>query len=254
MIFEILTLFPDSLHGTLNSSILKRAQASGVIQCRVRNIRDFATDRHKSADDSPYGGGPGMVMKPEPLAGALRAALSENPGVKMTVVYMSPQGKQWSQSMAVEYATRPGIVFICGHYEGIDERILDGFDIEEISIGDYVLTGGELPALIIIDSLTRLQPGALHNEDSALHDSFGSHGLLDHPHYTRPESFEGQNVPDVLLSGNHAEVRRWRRERALEKTQRVRPDLLNSAELTSADREFLKLLEKQRGMSETTDI
>jgi tRNA (guanine37-N1)-methyltransferase len=206
----------------LRESLLGRAIADGVLDVRVRDIRGSTTDKHRQVDDESYGGGPGMVMKPEPVFMAVEA-LGE--GTKR-VLLLSPAGRRLDQALARELAEEPWLVLICGRYEGVDERVALGLPAEEVSIGDYVLSGGEVPALVLLEAVTRLVPGVIGREDSHERDSFGPEGLLDHPHYTRPAEFRGMAVPEVLLSGNHAEIERWRREAALEKTRRNRPDLL----------------------------
>jgi tRNA (guanine37-N1)-methyltransferase len=241
MIIEVLTLFPEMFEGVLGTSMLKRAQERGIVRIRVRNIRDFTTDRHHVADDTPYGGGAGMVMKPEPIAAALEACVADNAPTPLTRVYLTPDGEPWSQRLAEDFATLPGLVLLCGHYEGIDERIREHFIDREISIGDYVLTGGELPAMVVIDSVVRLLPGALGNEESSRNDSFSGDGLLDYPHYTRPPVFRGHGIPEILLSGHHKRIDEWRRHQSLERTLRRRPDILAKLadRLSDADRRFL---------------
>ena len=239
MKFDILTLFPGFFEGPLSESILRLAREKGLIEIRVFDIRDYTTDRHRVVDDYPYGGGGGMVMKPEPLAAAIKSLRSEPP--KPHVIFPTPQGKPYNQALAGELAERERLVFLCGHYEGIDERIRGHYIDEEISIGDYVLTGGEAPALIILDSVARMIPGVLGNETSYQNDSFYQ-GLLDFPHYTRPEVFEGEKAPDVLLSGHHKKIEEWRRREALARTLRVRPDLLQAALLSDQDKKWLNEL------------
>ena len=218
---DVLTLFPPLLEVYLGESMMKRAARLGAAEFRVVNPRDFTTDIHRTADDRPYGGGPGMVLKPEPLAAAIRSVLDDD----AHVVLMSPQGARFTQAKAEELAARRHLVFVCGHYEGVDERVCDLFVDEEISIGDYVLTNGALPAAVVIDAVVRLLPGVVGGEGGTAAESFSS-GLLDHPHYTRPEVFEGLPVPPILLSGDHAAIARWRREQALSRTRERRPDLL----------------------------
>ena len=218
---DVLTLFPPLLEVYLGESMMKRAARLGAAEFRVVNPRDFTTDIHRTADDRPYGGGPGMVLKPEPLAAAIRSVLDDD----AHVVLMSPQGARFTQAKAEELAARRHLVFVCGHYEGVDERVCDLFVDEEISIGDYVLTNGALPAAVVIDAVVRLLPGVVGGEGGTAAESFSS-GLLEHPHYTRPEVFEGLPVPQVLLSGDHAAIARWRREQALVRTRERRPDLL----------------------------
>ena len=218
---DVLTLFPPLLEVYLGESMMKRAARMGAAEFRVVNPRDFTTDIHRTADDRPYGGGPGMVLKPEPLAAAIRSVVDDD----AHVVLMSPQGARFTQAKAEELAARRHLVFVCGHYEGVDERVCDLFVDEEISIGDYVLTNGALPAAVVIDAVVRLLPGVVGGEGGTAAESFSS-GLLDHPHYTRPEVFEGLPVPPILLSGDHAAIARWRREQALSRTRERRPDLL----------------------------
>ena len=218
---DVLTLFPPLLEVYLGESMMKRAARMGAAEFRVVNPRDFTTDIHRTADDRPYGGGPGMVLKPEPLAAAIRSVVDDD----AHVVLMSPQGARFTQAKAEELAARRHLVFVCGHYEGVDERVCDLFVDEEISIGDYVLTNGALPAAVVIDAVVRLLPGVVGGEGGTAAESFSS-GLLDHPHYTRPEVFEGLPVPPILLSGDHAAIARWRREQALARTRERRPDLL----------------------------
>ncbi len=222
MRIDILTIFPGIFEGPLRGSLLGRAIAERVLDVRVHDIRDHATDKHRQVDDESYGGGPGMVMKPEPVFAAVDA-LGDGP---KRVVLLSPAGRRLDQALVRELAAEPWLVLICGRYEGVDERVALGLPAEELSIGDYVLSGGELPALVVLEAVTRLVPGVIGREESHQRDSFGAGGLLDHPHYTRPAEFRGMRVPEVLLSGNHAEIERWRREAALEKTRRNRPDLL----------------------------
>jgi tRNA (guanine37-N1)-methyltransferase len=245
--FEVLTLFPGILEGPLNESILKRGREKGLLNVTVRNIRDYTEDKHKTADDSPYGGGAGMVLKPEPIFKAFEALKTEYPGEEFLTILLSPQGRLFNQKRAEELSgEKRRIVLLCGHYEAIDERVIDALVDEELSIGDYVLTGGELAALVVIDAAARLLPGVLGDEESAYRDSFGE-GLLDHPHYTRPAEFRGMKVPDVLLSGNHAEIEKWRRREALKATLVKRPQLLETAELTDEDRQILADLKREMG-------
>ncbi len=242
--FEVLTLFPGMLEGPLNESILKRGREKGLLNVAVRNIRDTTEDKHKTADDSPYGGGAGMVLKPGPIFSAIEAVQAEHPGEKLLTILLSPQGRLFDQKRAEELSEETRrIVLLCGHYEAIDERVVEALVDEELSIGDYVLTGGELAALVVIDAATRLLPGVLGDDESAYRDSFGD-GLLDHPHYTRPAEFRGRKVPDVLLSGNHADIEKWRRRESLKATLMKRPDLLATAYLTDEDRKILEVLKK----------
>ena len=240
---DILTLFPDMIVAVLDQSILRRAQDKGLLHCRTHNLRDTLDDRHKVADDAPYGGGGGMVMKAEPFFRATEALRKEEgeavPGTKLRLVMPSPQGRPFSQALAEELALESRrVVWLCGHYEGIDERVRLGLHPEELSIGDYVVTGGELPALVMIDAAVRLIPGVLGDAASATNESFQD-GLLDYPHYTRPPECRGLTVPEILLSGNHEAIRRWRREQALRNTYLKRPDLLRDRTLSSEDRELL---------------
>jgi tRNA (guanine37-N1)-methyltransferase len=242
--FEVLTLFPGILEGPLNESILKRGREKGLLNVTVRNIRDYSEDKHKTADDSPYGGGAGMVLKPEPIFKAFEAMKAERPGEELLTILLSPQGRLLHQKRAEELSEeKRRIVLLCGHYEAVDERVIDSLVDEELSIGDYVLTGGELAALVVIDAAARLLPGVLGDEESAYRDSFGD-GLLDHPHYTRPQEFRGRKVPDILLSGNHAEIEKWRRREALRATLKKRPELLETADLTDEDRKILAELKR----------
>jgi tRNA (guanine37-N1)-methyltransferase len=218
---DVLTIFPGIFESPLRESLLGKAIEAGILDVRVHDIRDFTTDRHRQVDDESYGGGPGMVMKPEPVFAAVES-LGEGP---RRVILLSPAGRRLNQALARELAKEPWLVLISGRYEGVDERVVEGLPAEEISIGDYVLSGGEIPALVLLEAVTRLVPGVVGSEESLERESF-EEGTLDHPHYTRPSEFRGMRVPDVLLSGNHAEVERWRREAALEKTRRNRPDLL----------------------------
>jgi tRNA (guanine37-N1)-methyltransferase len=238
---DVLTLFPDIITAYLKESILKRAQEKKLLEVRVYNIRDFVADRHKIVDDYPFGGGAGMVIKPEPLFEAIDF-LNKNSEPRR-IILLSPQGKPFNQRLAEEFSTeKRRLVFICGRYEGIDERVRISLIDEEISIGDYVMTGGELAALVIIDAVARLIPGALGDERSVEEESF-SGGLLDYPHYTRPREFRGLSVPGILLSGNHKEIRRWRRKEALRKTLKVRPDLIKKIQLTEEDKKMLSEIE-----------
>jgi len=249
MIFELLTIFPEMLESYLSASMMKRAQASGAADFTVRNIRDYALDKHRVTDDVPFGGGPGMVMKPEPVAGAIEAARAAH-STPLPVVYLSPQGRVWNQQLAREFSQLHGIILLCGRYEGLDERVIERYVDEEISIGDFVLTGGELPALVMLDSIVRLLPGVLGNNESAEQDSFGNDGLLDCPHYTRPETWNGQTVPAVLRSGHHANITAWRRMMAFKRTRDRRPDIFEKflPSLSKADKKLLARLEaEERG-------
>lgn len=241
MKFDILTLFPEMFRGPFDESIIRRGQDKGLIQIGLHQIRDHATDKHHTVDDSPYGGGAGMVLKPEPLAACIEAARLQNPHA--TVVLTSPRGVPLSHQLAVDLASKPGLIIICGRYEGIDERVRELFVDQEVSIGDYVLSGGELAAMVIVDTVTRLVPGVLGSDESAATDSF-SDGLLEYPQYTRPYEFRGLAVPDILLSGNHSLIAQWRRQKALQRTSEQRPDLLTSAPLTAPDRKFLAQMQQ----------
>jgi tRNA (guanine37-N1)-methyltransferase len=243
MRIDLLTLFPEFFVSPLNQSMLRRAQVLGRVSFRVLDLRDFATDRHKVTDDRPFGGGPGMVMKPEPLIAAIRRVREEDPDTK--VIFLSPAGRLFNQGTARELAQIPSLLLICGHYEGVDERVRH-FINAELSIGDYVLTGGEIPALVVVDAVTRLIPGVLGGEGATEEESFQT-GLLEYPHYTRPRDFEGLTVPEVLLSGDHAKIARWRREQALRRTRALRPDLLEKAPLSPEDRELLATLPEGTG-------
>lgn len=238
MNFSILTIFPEMIHPFLEHGIIRLALQREQISVSSINVRDFAKGRHRVTDDRPYGGGCGMVMKPEPLAGAIQHAKTIHPESK--AILLSPQGKPFNQSVARKLAAAKGLILICGRYEGVDERICDQFIDDEISIGDYVMTGGELAAMIIIDTVTRLIPGILGGEESAEKDSFED-GLLEHAHFTRPRSFNGDEVPDVLLSGNHKEIDEWRLESSLMRTLMKRPDLLKQKALTDHE---IQILEK----------
>jgi tRNA (guanine37-N1)-methyltransferase len=255
MHFDVLTLFPSMFRGPLEESILKRAQESGRLSIALHNIRDYATDKHHVTDDTPYGGGGGMVMKPEPIFAAVEAILppprppgqpggERGGGVGVPIVLLSPQGRLFTQAIAAELSRYQRIILICGRYEGVDERVRQYLATDEISIGDYVLTGGELAALVIIDAVTRLLPGVLGDPGATFEDSH-ARGLLEGPHYTRPAVFRDWEVPEVLRSGNHAAIARWRREQALRRTFERRPDLLAQTDLTTQDREFLARLVDQ---------
>jgi tRNA (guanine37-N1)-methyltransferase len=271
MKFEIVTIFPDFFRGPLDYGIVRRAREAAFIEILIHDLRAFTTDRHKTVDDRPFGGGEGMVLKPEPLFACVESlGLAPREArrageAKDTVVLLSPQGRMFTQSVAEEMARLERIVLICGRYEGVDERVSEGLADREISIGDYVLSGGELGAAVMIDAITRLVPGALGNEASARQESFsaasgdgektgadgpdstcGSGGLLDYPHYTRPAEFRGMAVPEVLVGGNHEQIRKWRRGKALEKTLRNRPDLLERQPLSKEDRKLLNALRSEK--------
>jgi|SRR5690606_37622644 len=238
MRIDVLTLFPEMFTGVFNSSILGKAQEKGIVSLEAINFRAYANNKHNTVDDYPYGGGGGMVLKPEPVFAAveaLQADVSEAP----RVILMCPQGERYTQRKAEELSQSNHLIFICGHYEGYDERIRQHLVTDEISVGDYVLTGGELPAMTVIDSIVRLLPGALGNESSAVTDSYST-GLLEYPHYTRPAQFRDMKVPDELLSGHHANIEKWRREQSLLRTLERRPDLLDNVELTDRERKWLE--------------
>ncbi len=234
---EILTLFPGMFESPLRESILGRALARGLLRVRLHNIRDYATDRHQVTDDTPYGGGGGMVMKPEPIFAAVEAVLGDPP--RVPVILLSPQGRLFTQERAWQLAQSPGFALLCGRYEGFDERVREHLASEELSVGDYVLSGGELAAMVVVEAVTRLLPGAIGDEDGALDDSLSS-GLLEYPHYTRPAQYRGWDVPQVLASGHHAEIERWRREQALYRTWQRRPELLAKANLTASERALVE--------------
>lgn len=236
MRIEVFSLFPEFLQTYLDLSILKRAQEAGLFEVGLHNIRDYATDKHQVTDDEAFGGEGGMVLKPEPIFASVEAVLGEKR--RLPLILLSPQGEVFDQAMALELSQSPGFALLCGRYEGVDERVRQQLIDREISVGDYVLTGGELPALILIDAVVRQLPGALGADNAAANDSH-SQGLLEHPHYTRPAEFRGWQVPEVLRSGNHAAIQRWRREQSLLRTAQRRPDLLKEADLTEQDIEFL---------------
>lgn len=247
MNFHILTLFPDMVRDGLNTSIIGRAVERGLLSIEAVNIRDYTKEKHRHVDDAPYGGGAGMVMQAEPVCAAYRA-LCERTGKTPRVLYMTPQGRVFNQEIARELATEEDLVFLCGHYEGIDERALELIVTDYLSIGDYVLTGGELPAMVMIDSISRLVPGVLGNDGSAEIESFHDN-LLEYPQYTRPEVYEGLRVPEVLLSGHHKNIEEWRRQKSIERTLERRPDLLEQAVLTKKERAYLeKLLASQENL------
>lgn len=240
MNFYVLTLFPDMIRDGFQTSITGRAVEKGLLSLETVNIRDFSVNKHQRVDDYPYGGGAGMVMQAEPVYLAYES-VARRLFKKPRVLYMSPQGKVFHQKMAEELAREEELVFLCGHYEGIDERVLEEIVTDEVSIGDYVLTGGELPALVIMDAVSRLLEGVLHNEESAEFDSF-SDNLLEYPQYSRPQNWRGKEVPPILLSGHHVNVEKWRREQSLIRTKERRPDLLSGANLTEEDKKFLAKL------------
>lgn len=241
MKFDIITIFPEFFRETFDYGIIRRARAMGLIETRAHDLRRWTHDKHRQVDDRPFGGGDGMILKPEPifeaveeLTGREEGSASYNEGVR--VILLSPQGRTFTQALAEELAASSQLVLICGRYEGVDERVSEQLVTDEVSIGDYVLSGGEPAAVVVVDAITRLIPGALGSETSAVHESFAQ-GLLDYPHYTRPVDFRGMKVPELLLSGHHGEIARWRAERALEKTRRNRPDLLERVRLTGLEQE-----------------
>ncbi|MFQ5825978.1 MAG: tRNA (guanosine(37)-N1)-methyltransferase TrmD [Dehalococcoidia bacterium] len=235
MHIDILTLFPDMFHGVFGSSLIGRAVARGLVRLAIYNLRDFAHDRHHVVDDYPYGGGPGMVLKPEPIFEAVESIRGDGGG---WVILLTPQGRPFTQEVAEELAGRDRLILVCGHYEGVDERVREHLVDDEISIGDYILSGGEIAAMVVVDAVLRLVPGVLGSAASGEEDSH-VWGLLEYPQYTRPPEFRGWKVPPVLLSGNHGEISRWRREQAILRTLRRRPDLLERASLTSEERRRL---------------
>ena len=234
MQFYIMTLFPEMVMQGLDTSIIGRAMNKGLLSIEAVNIRDYAFNKHNSVDDYPYGGGAGMLMQAEPVYQCYQA-VEEKIGKKPRVIYLSPQGKTFNQNMAEEFANEEELVFLCGHYEGIDERVLEEIVTDYVFIGDYVLTGGELPAMIMVDAISRLVPGVLHNDVSAEFESFQDN-LLEYPQYSRPEVWHDKRVPEVLMSGHHANIEKWRREQSVIRTAKNRPDLLEKAELTEAER------------------
>jgi tRNA (guanine37-N1)-methyltransferase len=248
MQFEVFTLLPDIFPPYLESSILQRARQRGLIDVRIHNIRDYTHDKHHTTDDTPYGGGGGMVMKPEPVFEAVESVLEivsdQAQPAPIPVILLTPQGRVFTQRVAEEFSRHERIALLCGRYEGVDERIREHLVTDEISIGDYVLTGGELPALLIIDAVSRLIPGVLGDPTGAEDDSH-SMGLLEYPHYTKPSEFRGWKVPEVLLSGDHGKIEKWRREQALQRTLKKRPDMIEKAELSEKDRKFLEGLKSK---------
>ncbi|MGM0471653.1 MAG: tRNA (guanosine(37)-N1)-methyltransferase TrmD [Bacillota bacterium] len=245
MKFDILSIFPEMFNGPLNHSILQRAQNEGLIEIGITDIRDFALNKHQNVDDYPYGGGAGMVMKPEPISRAIK----EVEQAESKVIFMSPQGKQFNQEIAKDLAQEEHLILLCGHYEGIDERVREQLVDDELSIGDYVLTGGELSAMVVIDAVARMVPGVLGTTESAEEDSF-YRGLLDYPHYTRPQEYNGWEVPAVLLSGDHQRVDRWRQKEALRRTLLRRPDLLTEIELSDLQQELLAEIKSEEQREE----
>jgi tRNA (guanine37-N1)-methyltransferase len=238
--FDILSIFPEMLNSPFESSILKKARDKGLVEINLLNIRDFTEDKHRMTDDAPYGGGGGMVMKVDPIDRAI-AGITPRSNRALTIL-MTPQGERFNQTIAEDLSHYEQIIVICGHYEGVDERVRQNLADREISIGDYVLTGGELSAMVLVDAVSRLIPGVLGNSESATVDSFSS-GLLEYPHYTRPSEYRGWKVPEVLLSGHHREIEEWRRKESLKRTKKRRPDMLKAAQISDADLEILRKLE-----------
>ena len=246
MNFHILTLFPDMVERGLNTSIIGRAVGKGLLNIETINIRDYMLDRHKKVDDYPYGGGAGMVMQAQPIYDAWQA-VAQKIGRKPRTVYLTPQGNTFQQEMAKDYAKEEDLVLLCGHYEGIDERVLEEIVTDYVSIGDYVLTGGELPAMVMVDAISRMVPGVLANDESGTTESFEGN-LLEYPQYSRPEDWMGKKVPAILLSGDHAKVEAWRREQSIKRTMERRPDLLADADLTAKEKAMVEhLLDKSQG-------
>lgn len=245
MRIDVITLFPEMIENIARFGVTGRAADDGKLDVRTWNPRDYATDRHRTVDDRPYGGGPGMVMKVAPLSDAVSDARASS-GRRFRTIYLSPQGRRFTQAIADELAAEPGLILVAGRYEGVDERFIESEIDEELSIGDYVLSGGELAAMVLIDAVARLLPGVLGDEDSAKEDSFVN-GLLDYPHYTRPEEIRSRAVPQVLLDGNHAEIRRWRLKQSLGRTWERRPDLLEAVELTDEQKALLDEFIRERG-------
>ena len=252
MNFHVLTLFPEMIMNGLETSILGRAAAKGIVSFEAVNIRDYTLERHGKVDDYPYGGGAGMVMQAEPIYRAYEA-LVEKIGKKPRVIYMTPQGQTFNQSIAEDLAKEEDLVFLCGHYEGVDERVLEMIATDYLSAGDYVLTGGELPAMMMIDCISRLVPGVLNNNVSAEFETFHDN-LLEYPQYTRPEVFMGKKVPDILLSGHHANVEKWRREQSIIRTLKIRPELLEDAVLSKKEQKFLDELLRQQELENAQKV
>lgn len=243
MKFYIMTLFPDMVRDGLNTSIIGRAASKGLLSVDAINIRDYAFNKHQSVDDYPYGGGAGMLMQAEPVYQTYKAIQEKTGKKNLRTVFLSPQGKTFNQSMAEEFAKEEDLVFLCGHYEGIDERVLEEIVTDYVSIGDYVLTGGELPAMIMVDCISRLIPGVLHNDVSAEFESFQDN-LLEYPQYSRPEVWHEKAVPPILMSGHHANIEKWRREQSVIRTAKNRPDLLAKAELTEEEKELARKVQE----------
>ena len=244
MRFDIITIFPEIFSEVFDFGIVRRAAQAGLIDINIHDLRDYTLDRHRQVDDRPFGGRAGMVMKPEPLFRAVEALTEGNRAVPVSL--LSPQGRLFSQSLAEEYAREPRLILICGRYEGVDERVVEHLITDEVSIGDYVLSGGEIPAMVVLDAVTRLIPGALGSDESAERESFVN-GLLDYPHYTRPAEYREMRPPEVLLSGNHAEIERWRRRKAIEKTLRRRPDLIQDRSLSQDEQREVEEILKEIG-------
>lgn len=244
MNFHILTLFPEMVLAGLNTSIIGRAVKKDLLSIEAVNIRDYAFNKHQSVDDYPYGGGAGMLMQAEPVYLAYQS-VAERLAARPRVIYLSPQGQTFSQQMAEELAQEEDLIFLCGHYEGIDERVLEEIVTDDVSIGDYVLTGGELPAMVMVDAIARMVPGVLHNDVSAEFESFQDN-LLEYPQYSRPEEWHGRKVPEVLLSGHHANIEKWRRQQSILRTSQRRPDLLKKARLTEEERQFLDEVSQEK--------
>ena len=245
MQIDIITLFPQMFQGIFQESILKRAQQKNIVKINIHNLRDFAIGKHSTVDDYSYGGGAGMVLKSEPIFRAVEKIVGNRKAkYGVHIILLTPQGQTFNQDKAKELSREKHLLFICGHYEGVDERVVENLVTDEVSIGDYVLTGGELPAMVIIDSLVRLLPGVLNKRESFENDSFYQ-GLLDYPHYTRPRRFRGKSVPAILLSGNHNQIKKWRRQKALENTLNKRPDLLEKIRLSAEDKKILNELRRK---------
>lgn len=244
MNYHILTLFPEMVLNGLNTSIIGKATEKGLINIEATNIRDFANNKHNHVDDYPYGGGAGMVMQPQPVYDAYKSVIDKIGG-PARVIYLTPQGKVFNQSMAEEFAREENLIFLCGHYEGIDERVLNKIVTDNVSIGNYVLTGGELAAMVMIDAISRKVPNVLNNDESSEIETFYDN-LLEYPQYTRPEYFEGERVPEVLLSGHHGNIEKWRREKSLERTCDYRPELLKEANLSKKDKEYLEIYKNKQ--------
>ncbi|OZM58761.1 tRNA (guanosine(37)-N1)-methyltransferase TrmD [Lottiidibacillus patelloidae] len=241
---DVLSLFPEMFSGVFNQSILKKAQEKEIVQFEVTDFRNYTTNKHNKVDDYPYGGGAGMVLTPQPIFDAVDDCIAKAKGTTPRVILMCPQGERFTQQKAEELAKEEHLIFICGHYEGYDERIREHVVTDELSIGDYILTGGELASMVIIDSVTRLLPNALGKAESHQQDSYST-GFLEHPHYTRPASFRGLDVPDVLLSGNHANIEAWRKKESLRRTFQRRPDLLDENKLTDQEKKWLREIKEE---------